>query len=402
MKSLYISYDGATEPLAQSQIIPYLKKLSQNKKINFILLTFEKKGLLEGIRQTDRVRQDLFSNDVKWVSLNYHKRPYVLSTILDIFVGIMVSAYIIKKYKVDVVHARSYIPALISLVLKRLFNIKFIFDMRGFWADERVEAGLWPSGGLLFKITKFFERQFLLSADAIVSLTNAAKKELQTFRYMQQKPTSITVIPTCVDTNIFEIRAESKDPWITRPELRGKFVFVYTGSVSTWYMLEEMLDFFRCSLTFIPNAHLLFITHESQVVQASILKKKINPDFFTIISVEHALIPRYLSTAKAGLAFYKPGYSRKACCPTKLGEYLACGIPVIINSGIGDSDKIIEEEGIGVVIKEFTGEEYLKGIKRLLWLLRQKDLKPRCRKVTEKYFSLEQGVEKYWKLYQQI
>jgi len=167
-------------------------------------------------------------------------------------------------------------------------------------------------------------------------------------------------------------------------------------------MLEEMLDFFMHSLIFIPHAHFLFITHESQIVRGQIPRKKnkINPDFFTIISVEHAVVPRYLSLAKAGLAFYKPGYSRKACCPTKLGEYLACGVPVIINSDIGDSEELVKGENVGVVFNEFNEGEYDKIIYRLRELLaNEKQLKVRCRMVAQKYFSLESGVEKYRQVY---
>jgi len=317
--------------------------------------------------------------------------------------GVIVGFYIIEKYKVDVIHARSYVAALTSWVLKRLCNIKFIFDMRGFWADERVEAGLWPPNGMLFKITKFFERKFLLSANTIVSLTNAAKKEIEGFWYMKHKTTPVDVIPTCVDTDLFRIMDGPKGHQTIKPELRDEFMFVYVGSVSTWYMLEEMLDFFMHSLIFIPNAHFLFITYESQIVQGQILKKKINPVFFTIISVEHAMVPIYLSLAKAGLAFYKPGYSRKACCPTKLGEYLACGVPVIVNSDIGDSEEIIKAEKVGITFNEFNEKEYNRIIHKLKELLAEgAELKSRCRMTAQKYFSLKNGVEKYGFIYRQL
>jgi glycosyltransferase involved in cell wall biosynthesis len=168
-------------------------------------------------------------------------------------------------------------------------------------------------------------------------------------------------------------------------------------------MLKEMLDFFEHSLLFIPNAHFLFITRESQVVQGQILRKKINPDFFTIITLDHAMVPKFLSAADVGLAFYKPGHSRKGCCPTKLGEYLSCGVPIIINSNIGDSDAIVKGENVGVIFNQFNEQEYSKIIHELRELLtEEKELKSRCHMTARKYFSLESGVQTYRQIYRNL
>jgi len=43
---IYVSYDGLTDPLGQSQVVPYLTKISnENKKIDII--SFEKKEAFE-------------------------------------------------------------------------------------------------------------------------------------------------------------------------------------------------------------------------------------------------------------------------------------------------------------------------------------------------------------------
>ena len=39
-KSLYITYDGLSDPLGGSQIVPYLKIISQNRSLS--VLSFEK------------------------------------------------------------------------------------------------------------------------------------------------------------------------------------------------------------------------------------------------------------------------------------------------------------------------------------------------------------------------
>ena len=90
IKSLYISYNAITEPIVESQVIPYLVGLSKHG-IKFYLLTFEKKRM--GKDEKERIRhmlQKLSQSGliIEWISLGYHKSPTVLSTLLDLIIGI--------------------------------------------------------------------------------------------------------------------------------------------------------------------------------------------------------------------------------------------------------------------------------------------------------------------------
>ena len=142
LKAVYISYDGILEALGQSQVLSYLKDLS-NKGIEFFLVSFEKKRYLDNIFWKKRLKSGLNLFNIKWFYLVYHKRPAVLSTFFDIFCGFVVCVFIVLKERPKVVHARSYVASLIAWSLKKIFSLKFIFDMRGFWADERVEGRIW-------------------------------------------------------------------------------------------------------------------------------------------------------------------------------------------------------------------------------------------------------------------
>ena len=390
MNILYLSYDGITDPLGQSQILPYLNKISL-KGVQYTLITFEKKKCHKNF---------IDNSNIQWVKLRYHKNPAVLSTLYDVSMGIFLGFYFLCARKVCLIHARGYVAALIALTLKKITGTKFIFDMRGFWVDERAEAGLWRKDGYLYKIAKFFEKIFFMQADAIVSLTAAAKRNIESFAYLKNRQLFIEVIPTCVDIDKFSF-VTSK----VSAKNENRFLFIYVGSISTWYMPEGLLDFFSVAKDKIANAHLMILTKEKQIAE-DILKKRYplwNEKLYSIRSAEYSDIPAYLMRARAGLAFYKPGYSRLACSPTKLGEYLACGLPVIINNGIGDSDEIIERERVGAVIGEFNNREYEAAISKIEILLSEKEtLKKRCMLAALKYFSLYSGAEKYRNVYEQL
>jgi glycosyltransferase involved in cell wall biosynthesis len=110
-------------------------------------------------------------------------------------------------------------------------------------------------------------------------------------------------------------------------------------------------------------------------------------------------LPLLLRCASAGIFFINP-YKKFASSPIKLGEFLACGRPVIINSGIGDTEELVTENKVGVVVKNFSREEYSKRIGELLELLKEgNSLEKRCRTTAERYLSLAMGAGRYLNIY---
>ena len=108
-------------------------------------------------------------------------------------------------------------------------------------------------------------------------------------------------------------------------------------------------------------------------------------------------------TCNAGLAFIKPSLSKWASSPTKVAEYLAAGLPVITNRGIGDLDEIICAERVGVAVTEFSDDAYREGARQLAALLADKTLRTRCVAVARRYFDLELiGWTRYRAVYEQL
>ncbi|MFH1045753.1 MAG: glycosyltransferase family 4 protein [Candidatus Omnitrophota bacterium] len=404
MKVLYISYDGATEPIAKSQIVPYLERLT-NKGVSCTLLSFDKKRYIPRRMQFDYVKSEFQEKAIHWISLRYHKTPTALATGWDILCGIAVSLYVCIKERINIVHARSYVAALIALCVKVLCRKKFIFDMRGYWADERVEGYLWPEHSLLYKIAKRLEKVFVCQADFIVVLTKNMQSRLS--QDYKIAPERIAVIPTCVDLEKFHIvppdTAEDSLFGSVKQRLENKAVLIYVGSLGTVYMLEAMFDFFALLKARVEKMHFLLLSHsDTQAAYAAAEQKAIPEDEFTLISSAHDSVRTWLNLAKIGIAFYRPAFSAIGRAPTKIGEYLACGIPVVVNKGVGDIDQIVVERNIGVVVDSLDEPGYLKAAAALERLIEQPDLKERCRRVAQEYFSLEKGSDDYFKVYQTV
>ena len=140
MNILHITYDGLLEPLGQSQVLAYQEKMGNN--LNIIIFSYEKSVDLKNTKLLRSIRKRLSDASIKWIYRKYHKFPSFFSTFYDLFFGALQCSYLVWRYQIKIIHARSYPPALIALVIKKVFGIQFIFDMRGFWADERIDGGL--------------------------------------------------------------------------------------------------------------------------------------------------------------------------------------------------------------------------------------------------------------------
>ncbi len=388
---LYVSYDGMLEPLGQSQVLAYLERLAPGRSIH--LLSFEKPEDWADLARREALAQRIEAAKIRWHPLRYHKRPSAPATAFDIAVGSLQAVRIARSHSIDVIHARSYVAGLMALAAKRVTGAKFLFDMRGFWADERVDGGLWPKGGRLYRAAKRLERTLLRAADHVVTLTNASKVELGRFPYLAGRLPPITVIPTCADLDRFAIQG---------PPQRDPFVLGYLGAAGTWYLFDEALRLFRCVRADRPDARLLIVNRgEHEFIRARLAAMAIPDEWFDLRSAEPAEVPALIGAMSAGLAIIKPAYSKMASAATKLAELLGCGVPCI-GTDVGDMGSQLEENRVGVVVRDFSEAGLRQAARDLLALSDEQGLQQRCRAVASRLFALDQGVQSYAAIYETL
>ena len=393
----YLSYDGICEQLGQSQIIPYISELDNLEVLTII--SFEKTH--DNI-EYEKLNEFLASKNINWIPLVYTKRPPIISTIWDIIKLKKLLNKILKTQKIDLIHCRSYITSLVALSLKKKYDIPFIFDMRGFYADERVDGKLWNKNKFPFnKIYNYFkkkEREFLQYADYTISLTENGKKEIESWKLPNQS--CIKVIPCCTDENLFQTKNISSK----REELgikKDDFILSYVGSIGTWYMLDEMLDFFSVLNKNKPNAKFLFITKDNpNLVFSKAEQKEIAKEKIIIQPSSRELMPSYIAVSDFSIFFILPVFSKKASSPTKMGEIMNLGIPIVCNAGVGDVDDIMNACMPELLVKDFNDKEYNRIVDLIL-----DDYKPNKEKIvntSHHYYSLEQGIKRYKEVYHKI
>lgn len=400
---LYLSYDGMTDPLGQSQVLPYLIGLTK-KGLHFHLVSFEKKDRYE--LHGEHIRKICSENGIEWYPNRYTENSPLFTTLWDVQKMKKIAFELDKKYNFHAVHCRSYISALVGLKLKNKKGIRFIFDMRGFWADERVDGGLWNLESPVFKLVyKYFKRkeiQYLKKSDYVISLTQNAKEEMQGWGKIKNSPINFQVIPCCVDLNLFDSSSISQEEVnILKDKLEivaGDFILGYVGSIGTWYMLSEMLDYFKIFLEQKPKARFLFVTGEKKERILAVAKDKmIDEEKIIVTACLHSDVPAHIKVFDLSVFFIKPTYSKKASSPTKQGEIMAMGVPLVCNSGVGDTDKIVRQYLAGVVIDNFNEQSYRKAV-----IDEESFDRKQAINGAKLVYSLEQGVENYFKVYKKL
>ena len=394
MKVLYITYDGVSDFVSRSQVIPYLEKLHK-KEVDITLISFEKNLTNSLIEQNKHP----FLKNITWIPKKYHKRPTSLATLFDVLVGIFSGISIIRKKKIDFIHARSYVAFTIGYVLKCLLGKKIIFDMRGFWVDEKVDAGKWKNGSILYTVAKKCEDFFIKKADEIIVLTNVAKDSILKSYSIK---TPISVIPCAVNMEFFKFTSEK--PVVEGIDFSRRKVILYAGNLGSFYCLDKILEVFKFFKGKDEDYFLWFLTNYSY---DAIVKKaeeaRIDRSDYHMSSLAYRDMQKAFSIADFSIIFYKRLLSGKGCAPIKFGESLACGTPVVINSGIGDLEEIVSHGNTGYVVKDFSTLEYQAAFDKMNELvLNREEVKTECRQTAVKLFSLDDATEKYMNVYKRL
>ncbi len=409
IKVLYMTSDGLTDPLAQSQVLPYLKGLSK-EGYSFTIISFERKENYKKLQPL--IQQICDASNIIWCPQFFHITPPFVSKLYD---KLMMKRMAIARHKLtnfSLIHCRSYVASEVGLFFKKKYNVPFLFDMRGLWADERVESGQWNLKKWLYRKIynqyKKLEREFVIHSSHIVSLTEKGQIEMGRlydkvlFKSNTNFKDKSTIIPTCADFELFDFnKIVALDQEVLRKKLNilpNQIILSYSGSLGGWYMINEMLLFFKAFKNVHPSAKLLFLTKDKHLVEKAIADKMIVEKDIIVHFSQKKELPLYLSLSNYSIFFIRPLYSKQASSPTKHAELMGLGIPVFCND-IGDTGKLLRAHKIGALVKADKADQFEKIIKEeSLHKYKKEEIKA----VGLKYFDVNEGIKKYTAVYKNI
>jgi glycosyltransferase involved in cell wall biosynthesis len=396
LRSLYICYLSLEDPLVQTQVVAYLEGLARGGH-TIHLLTFEPR-LRRGRRRS--LKDDLRRRRISWHSLRYHKRPSLPATVYDVLIGALVAAWLVRRLGLDAVHARSQVPAAAGLIVRRLTGCRLIFDIRGLLGEEYVDAGRWRRRGLPYRITRWIERAAIERAEGIVLLTERVRRHL----FGPDARPRTAVIPCCADLDRLEAAPGGPERVRTRLGLAGRPVMVYVGKLTAPYMDREMVEFFAVARRSDPGLAFLVLTQAPPAsIVTELARAGISKSDYRIKRSQPAELGDYLGLADFAVCFCRPSFARIASSPTKIGEYLGAGLPVVSGPGIGDVDELLRGRRVGAIAEAFDERSYERCANEIRELASDPSCRDRCRQVAREAFSLsEVGVPRYDRLYRRL
>ena len=389
-RTVYITRNGLLEPLGQSQVFAYLRGLSNSYSIS--LITYEKPEDLADISRMAAMRKVCSEHRIRWLPQRFRAHPRYVASALSIVRMIWLVWREVRAGKAQLIHARSYIPAVAALVVGRFTGTPFIFDMRALWPEELITAGRLRRGSILHRAIVAAECLCLRRASTVVSLTHAALEHLNNVYPLEMAGQRVVVIPTCADLDRFV-------PAALQPSDR---IIGCLGTVlSGWFRVDWLASFLSVAAASDSSTVFELTTQDDpdEVREALDPNGQLGERLKIASSVpEH--VHRILQGQTASVMFYAGGeISELGRSPTRMAEILGSGLPVVANAGVGDVAGIISRHRVGVLVKSNDTASMEAAWDELQVLLKDPGLKARCRSVAKEFFSLEAGTAAYADIY---
>ncbi len=373
------------EALGASQVLSYLYPLSD--EYEYYLVSLEKPKDFNNPQRMEALHQSLQSKNIFWYPVEY--KTDKVGKMFNFFRLLRASKKIVQQHQIKFAHARSYFPAMIA----NLLGLTYLFDTRGFAFDERADVGSVSRKSVVFSALKKIEKKLYRDAAGVNKLSHEGKRTIENNELFQGgeyiKP--ITVIPTCTDTERFMFHERRYE---------GPVKIGYVGTATGWYDFDKTLVTLAAIGKHVDYRFSVFNGGQHDFIKEKLKEYHIPLEKVTIESVSFDDMPCRLKEMEVALFYIQPYFSKRASTATKLGEFLASGIPVLTNAGVGDHEKLITESGAGQILEFEKLDSY--NFKEIFRKIRTEETSKNCRAVAEQYFSLEKGVQAYKELYKDI
>lgn len=301
---------------------------------------------------------------------------------------------ILSFEKVNIIHCRSLIPGLFGLYFKfRSFGkIKLLYDNRGLRIHEEIETGHWEIGSLKERLFTCLEKMLLKYADIITVVSFRFKSYLLDNFSGFNLEKKISVIP-----NRTILKQDSKN--LISQRKKGVPICVYSGSAAKWQSLEEFGKIISASTSVYNEINFLILTYHIREFEKILSQQMILENKITLRQVSQDQVFTELLRCSFGILIRQNDLINNVSSPLKFAEYLSAGLPVLVSEGVGDTERVIEKNRVGIIIRN---NDYKQALKEMKKLLEDDEVYSRCRNVAEKEYDINISFKQYLNIYKKL
>ena len=375
--------------ILRSQVIKLLERLSGRPEIEKIcLLSFvNPNSLLKSRHNWKALEADLRLKGIKlklspmFFPIRWNYFTILLATLHCLPILFITS--ITGRY--NVIHTRSYVAGFLGFLLKRITSKIHIFDPRGPMPEEMAQSGIWPKGSITFKFWKKTETIIIEQCSAVIAVTLGYKKQ-----FIERDAKKSVFIPNRGDVGFFAKKSNSVS-------LSSTPRFLFIGSA--WNSLELIASRYLMLKGKIPNLQLQIITHaDLNSVKQGLIKAGVNDIDWNLDSSTPEDIPVRIAGSSFGYLITSLQQS-EGVWPVKMAEYLACGIPLVVEEAVGSHlTRLVRKHRLGIVISD-NDDSFLQEAVEIVDNM--PEYRYRCQTYAERHLDISRSADQYLRLYKQ-
>ena len=395
---LFIADVEKSHSLLSSQGIPLIEHLSR-EGYQIGMVSFETTDTLES--ESDRVIQERLGERVRFHPVRMDKWKWLKGWIRKLLWGTVEVMRVQKRYRYQILQARSFFPALIAWLSTARYGGKWIYDTRNFFWEEQVELGR-NRNNILVRWGFGMDRFLLRKAHRIIAVTEAAKKiYIKQLERFDITPEKIVVVHNSYSPERFGFDSEQRIAARRKLGIEHRTVLVYSGSLVQWYLFKEMAQFCNRFQSQYPQGLALWCSYEWTEESKRWAENLLEGDF-RLMKLSPSEVGAVLQAADAGLMFLQLTTSNMTTLPIKFAEYLACGLPVVLNAGLIEPEKVVRKYRVGVVLQDMSEDSIQRGADERIQLVQDPEVKHRAQEAARVEFHLDQAIERYRQCYQTL
>jgi glycosyltransferase involved in cell wall biosynthesis len=309
------------------------------------------------------------------------------------------------RERCEIIHCRSYLATILALTLKCIFrNTKVVFDPRGFYPEEGVVTKRWSRDSTTFRIWKYIEKLLCVNSDATIGLSETFKSHVDAI----SDKTNCVVIHTNADVESFGKAREQRPVFRAKLNIEQETVVAYNGGLGAWHdplvlgrvylRMKEALG--RCVL-------LVLTSHPKDKVLEVLKEAGVESSETRVIATSSSEVANYLAAADYGvvpLRRIEEGSAMKVVSETMIGtkvaEYLAAGLPLIVNKDVGGLRALAPRKRLGVIFDLDDMAALRDGVSALAGTY--DEYSSNCRKAALAHFSVKKVAYQYMGVYDSL
>lgn len=347
----------------------------------FHLITFEQPEYSIDPVEKENIYKRLSDDCIYWYPRRHRTgRFLIVKKALD-FVSVGILLVRLRVQGIRVLWSFANVAASIAWVYSRLLAYRTIIYSYEPHSEFMRELGLWSSNSLNYRILNALEFRAGRDADYVMTGTRYMVETL----LARGAKGKVYRAPTSADDTKFYTVSDARKALQQHKIDPASKLILYLGKFGGLYYRAEIFRMFRILMERIPNCKFVVITPNSydKIVD---LCKEVRFDHTKLIYITNASVEEirtWISAADLGVTAIPPTPSQRYRSPTKVAEYLMCGLPYITVAGVSEDDIIATEYDVGVVVKDFSENSISAAIPAIVDFLKRDrtEMIRRCREV---------------------